>query len=102
MPVYIKGIKASKLRYIMGQERIGVTELYEKIKEQCKELGIKPMTQSAISIFSFGEKQDAKISTYLRILYGLNALRIKSPEPYKIEDIIDVDEILKPKKQIKP
>jgi hypothetical protein len=100
MPYYIKGIKASKLRLILIRERIGISKLHSEIQRQCNELGLKPVTQPSISVFSFGNKQDARMSTYLKILYALNSLRMIKPEPYTLNDIVDINEVLKPKKKV--
>jgi|WetSurMetagenome_2_1015567.scaffolds.fasta_scaffold270847_2 hypothetical protein len=98
MPYIVKGIKVGKLKVLLLKEGIRLTTLHNQMKNQCEELGIKPATYPELSIFSYGEKSDAHISKYLKVLNALNALRTVNEVPYVLEDLVDVDEILKPKK----
>jgi hypothetical protein len=85
--------KVGILRVILQKEQTTQTILHGNIARECAERGIRPLTKSQISHFCFGDKPDSKISTYLKLLIGINAVR-RRPEPYTLDEIIEKDEII--------
>jgi hypothetical protein len=92
--INLVGQKVGILRVILEKEKTTQTILYSHIVKECEKLGMKPLTKSQISHFCFGDKPDSKISTYLKLLIGINAIK-RRPEPYTLEEIIEKDEIIK-------
>jgi hypothetical protein len=93
---YIKGQFIGKLKIILKQETLRIKDLHDEMIKQCKIRGIKPTTRSELSKLSFGDKPDRLMATYLKILNALNAIR-RREAPYTIEELIEPEEILKPK-----
>lgn len=89
------------LRVILRAENITPTILHGSITDECIKLGIKPtITRSEISHFLFGDRPDRQVSTYYKLLIGLNAIR-RRPEPYKLEEIIETNSIIEAVKKSK-
>jgi hypothetical protein len=91
--ISIKGQKVGILRKILEVEKTTQTILYGNIVKECEILGIRPITKSEISHLSYGDRPDRKISTYIKLLIGINAIRRRT-EPYTLEEIIEKDEII--------
>jgi len=89
----INNQKIGVLRVILEREKTTQTILYDHIVKECNKLGMKAITRSEISHICFGEKPDRTISTYLKLLLGINAIR-RRPEEYTMEEIIEKDEIM--------
>lgn len=94
---YIKGKFIGKLKIILAKEQLSIRALHNEMIRQCNVRGIKATTFSEISKLSYGDKPDRQTATYLKILYALNALREREA-PYSIDDLIEPEEILKPKR----
>ncbi|MDD4970795.1 MAG: hypothetical protein PHT07_15315 [Paludibacter sp.] len=93
--------KPGIIRVILETEKITPTILHGSIAEECRKVGIKPtITRSEISHFLFGDRPDRQISTYIKLLMGLNAIR-RRPEPYKLEDVIETNSIIESVKKSK-
>lgn len=88
--------KVGLIRIVMAREDISQKKLFFKMCEQCQAIGIKPVTRTELSKLSYGDVPDRQISTYVRILNALNALR-RRKKPYTIDEIIEPDEILRPR-----
>jgi hypothetical protein len=95
---YIGGTQVGKLKVLLKKERLSVKFLFEEMHKQCTALGIQSLSQQEISKMSFGDRPDRHISHYLKVLNALNALRRNGHEAYTLDDLIEPDEILKPKK----
>lgn len=97
--MFVNQQKVGKLKIILKKEKLIIRQLHDEMIIQCKALGIKPVTRSMLSSIGFGDNPDHKVSTYLKIVNALNSLRrIKKEKPYTVNDLIEPDEILKPKK----
>jgi hypothetical protein len=97
MPYVVNGIKVGKLKIILLKEKIKLTQLHIEMIKQCESIGIKSATYPELSNFAYGDKPDTLISKYLKIINALNVLRKVKEEPYTLSDLVDVDEVLKPK-----
>jgi hypothetical protein len=95
---YIEGTYIGKLKILLKKEKLSINSLQEEMARQCSILGIKPITTQELSKIGFGDRPDRLVSTYLKVLNALNSLRRNGHPQYKLEDLIDYDEILKPKK----
>ena len=93
---YIKGKRVGKLKIILIREKLMIKDLHKEMKKQCEGLGIKAVPRNELSRMGYGDRPDRCVSTYLRVVNALNSLRRK-PEEYTLYDLIDTDEILKPK-----
>lgn len=93
-----KGQTIGILRVILENEKTTQTILHQAIVEECNKVGIKPITRSDISHICFGDTPDHRVSTYIKLLMGINVIR-KRPEPYILDEIIEREEIFKTLKQ---
>ena len=95
---YIEGSQIGKLKILLKKERLSIKFLYEEMCKQCTALGIQALSQRELSRMGLGDRPDRHISHYLKVLNALNALRRNGHEAYTLNDLIEPDEILKPKK----